>query len=381
MLAEMTHWLIDSMHADESKSKLPEDWEERVMQLLQQSSRNWSHLGGRIWLDPLIEQHAGTDAINARALFLAVEASARVSTSLMLHTSAKAEVVGCVTLYVVYESLVSGVDASVFETHWNQALATAPSFDIQHPQIAAKTLYDYVQHCIQYAGLPSVWVNVDLLNNVRHSMGEVWFWETVQVMDVVGPRLALTAIQSVQEILQRHIKAAAKRLRWQQVDQIIIEGPAALLNHQSEVRYLIAAYVIHHDWSKEIYETVWVREHIEALRAVMGRIEFRRSCEMTSQRWTALLGNFPNLFTGITPSQMTQATGLAFSKWPFQSSVERELHSAIRTASSMGPLFAPSVFKNFDESIPVHVRLMTTRGGAWPERRTHIEWATPCSEI
>ena len=36
---------------------------------------------------------------------------------------------------------------------------------------------------------------------------------------------------------------------------------------------------------------------------------------------------------------------------------------------------------NFDESIPVHVRLMTTRGGAWPERRTHIEWATPCSEI
>ena len=46
MLAEMTHWLIDSMHADESKSKLPEDWEERVMQLLQQSSRNWSHLGG-----------------------------------------------------------------------------------------------------------------------------------------------------------------------------------------------------------------------------------------------------------------------------------------------------------------------------------------------
>ena len=102
-------------------------------------------------MDPLIEQHAGTDAINARALFLAVEASARVSTSLMLHTSAKAEVVGCVTLYVVYESLVSGVDASVIETHWNQALATALVLTyntLRSQQRHSMTMYNIVSNML-----------------------------------------------------------------------------------------------------------------------------------------------------------------------------------------------------------------------------------------
>lgn len=381
MLAEMAHWLVDSMNSDVSTSTFPENWEHRLKHVLQQYKRNWSHLGGRIWLGPLIDAHGGIDSIDSKALFLAVEASARLGASMMLHTPIKGQVSASVTLYVVYESLIRNEGASVLEAHWSQALATAPFLDIQHPEVAANTLYAYVQHCIRYTGLPIVWESIDVLSNVRHSMGAVWFWDTVQVSDAVGPRLALTAMQSIQEILQRHIKAASKRLRWQQVDQIIIEGPAALLSHQSELRYLIAAYVVHHEWSDEMYDSAWIQENIEALRAVMGRVTFRKSCEMTSQRWTNLLKDMPNLFTGITQSQMTQATGLEFSRWPLQSVAERELHLAIREASSKGPLFAPSVFSKFQESLPVHVRLMTTRGGAWPERRTYIQWSMSHTEI
>jgi hypothetical protein len=381
MLAEMAHWLVDSMNTDKFTLNFPDHWESRVKDVLQQYNRNWSHMGGRIWLDPLVESHGGTDALNVRALWLAVEASARIGASMMLHTPTQCQVAASVSLYLVYESLVKDVDPRSLEMHWHQVLATAPCFDIQNPRVAADTLYSYVQHCIQHAGMPITWAGVDTLSNVRHSLNDVWFWDTVRVSDVLGPRLALTAIQSVQEILQRHIKAAAKRLRWQQVDQVIIEGPSALLNHQSEVRYLIAAYVVHHDWSDEIYDSVWIQDNIEALRAVMGRVEFRKTCEMTSQRWTTLLRDVPNLFTGITQNQMTQATGLEFSRWPLQSAAERELHLAMREASSKGPLFAPDAFTNIQENIPVHVRLMTTRGGAWPERRTLVQWSAPHTEI
>lgn len=381
MLAEMAHWLVDSMNTDKNTSIFPDNWEHRVMDVLQQYKRNWSHVGGRIWLDPLAHAHGGTDALNVRALWLAVEASARIGASMMLHKSTKCQVASSVSLYLVYESLVKGVDPRTLEMQWHQVLATAPCFDIQHPHVAADMLYSYVQHSIQHAGMPITWEGVDVLSNVRHSLSKVWFWDTLQVSDTIGPRLALTAVQSVQEILQRHIQAAAKRLRWQQVDQVIIEGPSALLNHQSEVRYLIAAYIVHHEWSDEIYDPTWIQENIEALRAVMGRIEFRQVCEMTSQRWTKVLRDIPNLFTGITQTQMTRATGLGFSRWPLQSAAERELHLAMREAASIGPLFAPSVFANFQDSIPVHVRLMTTRGGVWPERRAHIQWSASHTEI
>ena len=67
---------------------------------------------------------------------------------------------------------------------------------------------------------------------------------------------------------------------------------------------------------------------------------------MVQSAMDSIASECPQSLHGDYTCANDSGNGIGILKWPFQSSVERELHSAIRTASSMGPLFAPSVFKN-----------------------------------
>lgn len=303
MLAEMAHWLVTTQQISGETESLPTDWESRMDTVLNSASLNWMHLGGRLWLAPLIQSVGGVEAIDRRALYLAVEASARIGVSMLLDPSSRAQEASTVTLYVVYHGLTARLSASALEDKWSQALSSMPQFTHVQPNVVAETLLSFVQSTLRYGSTPVYWPASSVLTNVRHGLGTVWFWNTVRYSLTLGPWVALSAIQSVEEILSRHVKAASKRLRWQQVDQIVIDGPQALHVHAAEVRYLLAAYILLHEWSADVYDVDWMKSNEEALSSLMGRIQIRADSDCTWQQWTALVEALPSLFVGLPATE------------------------------------------------------------------------------
>lgn len=173
-------------------------------------------------------------------------------------------------------------------------------------------------------------------------------WTTFRLQPV-APAL-LTAVEGVAEILRRHVKAADKRLRVDQVERIevrldalaarriaalagrgIAEHPLDAATRPYALASVLGLLIATHEEGPGLLRLAAFRDHAEAVAAVAERVEVVVDPRLTVRR----------------------LRGTARALWPL-------------LAGAAGP-DAPHL------PCPVSLRVFTTRGGVWPERREVIE--------
>jgi hypothetical protein len=221
-------------------------------------------------------------------------------------------------------------------------------------------------------------------------------------LEPVDPAL-LTAVQGFHEILRRHSKAASKRLRTDQVDRIEVRVdhlawarlhplPPSDSLPPPDVRalapaHLIALLVASHEHGPALADAETWSAHADAIRTLAQKVVVRPDPGLTVRRLRGVSRTLAPLLTDLPPRARLallrdMVRDVARTAPPPQSGDVRSLLRAdpvalvadalddrdasvgIGAADRAGGLHVPS---------PVALRLYTTRGGWWPERRDVIE--------
>ena len=376
MLKEFSSWAVSQYQSTKSGTfKIPSKYQERLLKI-KEYPRSILHWGGRIDVGPLLGKDHG---INISAAFIAIELSARMGVATFLHPISVRQRTSLISLYVVYEGLIREVSSEQMAASWEHALTNAPQFTEYSNKdcaLVSNVLHFWAIQCLDHSYPAEGWQMTNILTGARLQLGQVWYWGTIRYTKVPGSLVWLTAIQSVEEILERHIKAASKRLRWQQVKRIQVEAPHSLRGSAEDLRYWIAAYVLTHSWNSEMLSTDWQRKNAPALRSLMSVIEFEWSVHKTEEMWTQSLQELSTLFVGITPSQIAEVSELPIDRWSVRQAEHRGLKSMIQRCQNSTNQTTQPQLDSFELCIPVEIRLLTSRGGTWPERRNRVLWST-----
>ena len=104
------------------------------------------------------------------AAFVAVGLSARVGVSTLLHPFNIRQTNSLISLYVVYEALVSGVTADHLAVSWEHALANAPQYSdmgSKDRDLVAEIYRYWVTQCLNQPSYNVYWDFSDILSGVR----------------------------------------------------------------------------------------------------------------------------------------------------------------------------------------------------------------------
>lgn len=228
-------------------------------------------------------------------------------------------------------------------------------------------------------------------------LGEQWLTRTLTVRALPVAAHTLTAVEAVLEILTRHVKAADKRLRTDQVERVEIHLPAPALaldtlaeQHPgldvaaagASYSRAVALALAGHGLGAEQRDPRWIRQHRAVLDDLVGRVRVEHSWALTT-RWVHGMYTVAGpLFDEVGRRRLLEATqswrrllpplGLPRSM--------RELTELAQARPDRLLVRSPGVaelgtldLSAFHQPWPVEVKLYTTRGGWWPERREAIE--------
>jgi len=238
-----------------------------------------------------------------------------------------------------------------------------------------RTLEFWAQQCLDNPTVSNIkkWDPGNLLTTVRLGLSEVWYMMTIRPVSTKGPLHWMTAIQSVEEILGRHVKAASKRLRYQQVERIEISVPHMFEGSADGVLEWVSKFILTHNWGGEHDDIQWCTQMATPIRELSSKIECKFAPSMTEKMFTQMLIELPDLFVGTSIQQAAHVTKLPLTWMSVRS--HRILKKAIQDCQYANGVPTQAQLNAFKFQIPVEVRLMTTRGGTWPERREQIVFA------
>ncbi len=222
------------------------------------------------------------------------------------------------------------------------------------------------------------------LHGAFAGLGEVWLTRTLLVRAFPGLVWGATALESVDEILRRHVKAADKRLRADQVERVELRvnahtwamhraagadlasalprsiavlvarhslspadlAPAALAERATEIDALAARVTVEHDWG------LTLAAH-ERLARALGPLFGGWSSARDARRGLELDG-------GLPPFSIDDLPRIVRAR-PDRVAAALRVRPGDLTACDLDA---------FRWALPVEVRVHTTRGGSWPERRS-----------
>jgi 2-methylcitrate dehydratase PrpD len=223
-------------------------------------------------------------------------------------------------------------------------------------------------------------------------LGRSWLTRTLVVKPDAAMAWAGVAVQGVHEILERHIKAADKRLRSDQVERIELrvgllpwamdaagdelEGfsPAGLA---WSIKRALAVLIARHGLRPEDLTPAALAEKRDEIEQLAQKVQVVHDWSLsvaTVEHFTRVLGP---LFTGMNPLQLRAVrTRLkAAGGWPrwhredlwpiARSRPDRVLWNLRAPPGDLGDVDLDA----FRWHLPIEVKLYTTRGGWWPERR------------
>ncbi|RME25504.1 MAG: hypothetical protein D6798_08785, partial [Deltaproteobacteria bacterium] len=231
-------------------------------------------------------------------------------------------------------------------------------------------------------------------------LGRAWLVHGLSVRLHPGARHVQAPVQAVREILRRHVKAADKRLRPDQVERIEVEvsapawwevhrlaascrsAPAGMVH---DLRAMIGLLVVEHDLSPGRFTREALARHRDAREAVAARVEVRHSWSRTLDLASHLVDVLGPLFAGVDAASLRRAERIIRSHarsgplglprgggplWRAISARPDRLLAALRYQS--GDL-ADARLDAFQLRLGADVRVHTTRGGTWPEHRDLVE--------
>jgi 2-methylcitrate dehydratase PrpD len=223
-------------------------------------------------------------------------------------------------------------------------------------------------------------------------LGKAWLTRTLVIKPEAVMAWAGPAVEGVHEILHRHVKAADKRLRADQIERIEVRAgllPWAMdqaaggVDAQSPValawslKRALGVLVARHDLRPADLTPAALAEKAADIEHVAERVEVVHDWALTVstvESFTRVLGP---LFSNLSPLQLRQIrTRLKEAGgWPrwhredilpiLRARPDRVVRNLQAAQGDLGDVD----LANFRWQIPVEIKLYTTRGGWWPERR------------
>ena len=235
------------------------------------------------------------------------------------------------------------------------------------------------------------------LHHAYTGLGQAWLTETISFPRWPGPAAWHSVYDAIHEVLQRHIKAADKRLRADQVERITIKVPApsmaldrwmerhgireaASLGHA--VRHGIGALVVDHELGTEQLDMAGWEERRLAYGMIAGRVRVEHDVSLTLDFMGHMVESVSPLIGGVTEGEwrgLLERVRRPEVAWPSVSfSDVRNLvqhrpdkwFKAVRYAPRD---LAQARLPEWQMRLGAAVEINTTRGGCWPERRAIAE--------
>lgn len=379
MLKELSAWAVSHFedHLEDHQSDSSADHHSVVKRWLQTGATDirWCHWGGTV-LDGSFTEQVGDSPHERTALWVAMELSARVGMSLLFQRPSIRQTASIVTFQVWWHGLRKGCGAEHMAKVWARALNNGPWFSTLNGvdfDMVWSTLNHWSEQCVAAErALPATWDVPNLLSTARFGLGDVWYASQVRFVEAPVSLEWLTVVQSVEEILRRHLKAASKRLRIQQIERIRILAPHCLADSETDFRNWIAKYVLTHEWSSEHLDLTWNLDNAPLIQELIHNIEIEYAPHLTEQLFSQMLTELPDFFVGVTVEQMAQVSNLPIHWTSLRS--HKALRKAIQGCAYASGHPTQAQLDAFELHFPIEVRLMTTRGGTWPERRERIDF-------
>lgn len=224
--------------------------------------------------------------------------------------------------------------------------------------------------------------------------GEAWLSRSVVVPPEPGLPWTQVPVQAVGEILRRHVKAAERRLRVDQVERIEIHvpwlawaldqaaaslpGPGGLLG---SIPRLCAVRIAHHLLTPAQLDPAAIDAHAADLTRLAGLVHVVHDWEPSFATVRGVSEALGPVLSGFGRADYRALRGRlkAQGEWPRWSPAEARTLIAAPVLPILRALRTPAgdltrcALHPFVWPLPVRVRLYTTRGGWWPERRAQPE--------
>ena len=254
---------------------------------------------------------------------------------------------------LIAKTLIGGDKLESLGSRVAMAFAMAPQASAISPlwfrQILATTEV-VLQATNEDYDLPQTCLSIEPLFHQERRLGE-----TLVLGDHPLPIEQHTAVEAVEEILSRHITAASKRLRADQLKELQIELPS--FPAIGQLRERIAAMIMQYP-APIVFSQDWKDENRDALSQLSQRIEFIPQSKRWRQHWEHNYASLGKLYrTSVYRERL---------RWISQ----RHQFGTIgfmRLESRLGHSLAIEEHRFY---YPVSVSLYTTRGGCWKESRT-----------
>ena len=231
------------------------------------------------------------------------------------------------------------------------------------------------------------------LRNAFTGLGTAWLSRTLSYRLMPGATPIQVPVQQVWEILRRHVKAADKRLRADQVDRIHIKATFATVSQEQlaqghggldpasipySVKRSIGVLLVAQELGPEQLRTGWLESEKDRIAEVASKVEIEHDWVRTWGFVEHLVEVAAPLLAGLTRAELRTAGLRASGTYgspgmPAASELltllrhrPDQLMEKIRYAS--GDL-ADARLDEWQYRLGSEVRLYTTRGGSWPDRR------------
>ena len=189
------------------------------------------------------------------------------------------------------------------------------------------------------------------LSGVLTSLGGTWLMETCVDTEIPSSVHWFSALQAIEDIYTRHIKAADKRLRVEQVISIDVYLPHFLSELPIQgLKEAIAHYGHHHSWDS-------LGESEGSKLTLASKIKVYFSVEQSLKYWESLFQIFPNIFVGISESLFPRTDEFTFLE-------RRALRKIVSTMKYEKQVWKKDISK-LTIGFPSRIVLYTTRGGKW----------------
>lgn len=230
------------------------------------------------------------------------------------------------------------------------------------------------------------------LHGAYGGLGRAWLTRTLVVKPEAVMAWAGVAVEGVGEILKRHVKAADKRLRPEQVERVEIRAgllpwamdqAGATVDARSPVaqawslKRAVGVLVARHDLRPEDLTPAALEEKAGDIESVASRVEVVHDWALTLGTVEAFTRALGPLFARLSPMQLRQVRARLKDAggwpswgrqdlWPIvRARPDRVVRNLQARAGDLGDVDLAA----FRWQIPVEIKLYTTRGGWWPERR------------
>jgi len=232
------------------------------------------------------------------------------------------------------------------------------------------------------------------LRSAFTGLGSTWLTRTLCFPPRPGSPFVQVPVQAVHEILRRHVKAADKRLRVSQLERVEVQtsilgcaseqiSASCLGSRSSRITHSISgsigALVCAYELGPDQVEAGWLETHRAEVAEVASRVEVTHDWAHTEALLEHLSDVAAPLFAGLSMKEIKQAADRAQADYPGVNPGppplihllpgNRFLEGLLKKAAQSSGDLADLDERDLRYPAPTEVKLYTSRGGWWPERR------------